>query len=72
MTLSDLCHCISGALSDASSSKYRRRFWIVLSTVALVVSTLTLAYCQNLANFFVDLAGVGPGDWSEQRGDLVL
>ena len=62
---------ISGALSDASSSKYRRRFWIVLSTIALVISTFTLAYCQNLANFFVDLAGAGPGDWSEQRAELV-
>jgi len=62
---------ISGALSDASSSKYRRRFWIVLSTTALVISTFTLAYCQDLANLFVDLAGVGPGDWSEQRRELV-
>lgn len=61
---------VIGALSDASSSKYRRRFWIVLSTTALVISTFTLAYCQDLANFFVDLAGVGPGDWSEQRGEL--
>lgn len=62
---------ILGALSDASTSKYRRRFWIVLSTVALVISTLTLAYCQEIAAFFVDLGGAGNGDWDERRKDMV-
>ncbi|KAF8640148.1 hypothetical protein AX17_001384 [Amanita inopinata Kibby_2008] len=59
------------AVSDSSTSKYRRRFWIVLSTIALVVSTLTLAYCQGLAAFFVDLFGVGAGDWDEERNKRV-
>jgi solute carrier family 45 protein 1/2/4 len=58
---------VIGALSDASSSKYRRRFWIIASTVALVISTLTLAYVKVIAAFLVDLAGVGAGDWSEKR-----
>jgi len=58
---------VIGALSDSSSSKYRRRFWIVLSTVALVLSTLALAFCKEIAGFVVDLAGVGSGDWSEKR-----
>lgn len=62
---------ISGALSDSSSSKYRRRFWIILSTVALVISTFTLAYCKELAEFFVDFIGVGVGDWAEKRIDKV-
>ncbi|KAF8165226.1 major facilitator superfamily domain-containing protein [Crassisporium funariophilum] len=62
---------IIGALSDSSSSKYRRRFWIMLSTAALVISTLTLAYCKELAAFFVDLAAVGDGDWTEKRADRV-
>lgn len=62
---------ILGALSDSSSSKYRRRFWIILSTVALVISTLTLAYCQELAEFFVTLIGVGAGDWTEEHTDRV-
>ncbi|KAF8974437.1 hypothetical protein BDZ97DRAFT_1646725 [Flammula alnicola] len=62
---------VIGALSDASSSKYRRRFWIVISTVALVISTITLAYCNELAAFFVDLFGVGAGDWTERRNDLL-
>jgi solute carrier family 45 protein 1/2/4 len=62
---------ISGALSDASSSKYRRRFWIFLSTIALVLSTLTLAYCREIAAFCVDLVGIGDGDWTERRNKLV-
>ncbi|KDR83615.1 hypothetical protein GALMADRAFT_235899 [Galerina marginata CBS 339.88] len=60
-----------GALSDASTSKYRRRFWIGVSTIALVVSTITLAYCQELSQFFVDLLGVGDGDWTERRNIIV-
>lgn len=62
---------ILGALSDSSSSKYRRRFWIVLSTVALVISTLTLAFCQELAEFFVNLIAAGAGDWTEKHIDTV-
>lgn len=61
----------SGALSDSSTSKYRRRFWIILSTIALVISTFTLAYCQELAGFIVDIVGVGAGDWDEQRDKQV-
>jgi hypothetical protein len=62
---------LSGALSDSSTSRYRRRYWIMLSTVALVLSTLTLAYCQELAAFFVDLLAVGAGDWDEKRNKQV-
>ncbi|KAJ7129532.1 hypothetical protein C8R44DRAFT_777013 [Mycena epipterygia] len=58
---------VIGAVSDSSTSKYRRRYWIVLSTVALVVSTLILAYCQALASLLVDALAVGAGDWDEQR-----
>ncbi|KII95051.1 hypothetical protein PLICRDRAFT_128474 [Plicaturopsis crispa FD-325 SS-3] len=58
---------VIGAISDSSSSKYRRRYWIGLSTAVLVFSTLTLAYCQNLAAFFVDVFGGGAGDWDPKR-----
>ncbi|KAF9451657.1 MFS general substrate transporter [Macrolepiota fuliginosa MF-IS2] len=58
---------VIGAVSDSSTSKYRRRFWIILSTIALVISTLTLAYCIPLAEFWVDLFAVGSGDWDETR-----
>jgi len=57
---------VIGAISDASTSKYRRRYWVVLSTIVLVISTLTLAYCQQIAAFFVDLFGGGAGSWDPQ------
>ena len=56
-----------GAISDSSTSKYRRRYWIVSSTAVLVVSTLVLAYCKQLATFLVDLFGGGQGDWDPKR-----
>lgn len=55
-----------GAISDASTSKYRRRYWVVLSTFVLCVSTVTLAYCQSIASFLVDLFGGGAGSWDPQ------
>ncbi|PCH41129.1 MFS general substrate transporter [Wolfiporia cocos MD-104 SS10] len=54
---------VIGAISDASTSKYRRRYWVVLSTLVLVISTVTLAYCQNIAAFLVDILGGGAGSW---------
>ncbi|THV08418.1 MFS general substrate transporter [Dendrothele bispora CBS 962.96] len=62
---------VIGAISDSSTSKYRRRYWIVLATVVLVLSTFILAYCEALAAFFVDLVGVGAGDWDEKRNRQV-
>lgn len=61
----------AGAISDASTSKYRRRFWIVLSTFALVVSTLTIAYCREIAAFFVDLLGSNAGSWDPKYSKAV-
>ncbi|KAJ6598926.1 hypothetical protein DFH09DRAFT_1129584 [Mycena vulgaris] len=58
---------VIGAVSDSSTSKYRRRFWVILSTVALVASTLTLAYCQSIAGLLVDLFAIGVGDWDDKR-----
>ncbi|KAF7433062.1 hypothetical protein PC9H_005008 [Pleurotus ostreatus] len=60
-----------GAISDSSPSKYRRRYWIMLSTFVLVISTFTLAYCESFAAFFVDLFGVGDGSWDERRNNRV-
>ncbi|KAF5344144.1 hypothetical protein D9758_008829 [Tetrapyrgos nigripes] len=62
---------VIGAISDSSNSKYRRRYWVVLATVVLVISTFILAYCEALAAFFVDLFGVGAGDWDERRNRQV-
>lgn len=58
---------MTGAISDSSHSKFRRRYWVILSTVALVLSTGALAYCQSIASFFVDLFGGGAGDWDPER-----
>ncbi|KAJ8086780.1 hypothetical protein PM082_005605 [Marasmius tenuissimus] len=58
---------VIGAISDSSPSKYRRRYWIMTSTLVLVLSTFVLAYCKELAAFFVDAFGVGAGDWDERR-----
>lgn len=60
-----------GAISDSSTSKYRRRYWIASSTAVLVFSTLVLAYCKELAAFLVDLFGGGQGDWDPKRADYV-
>ena len=37
----------------------------------LVVSTLTLAYCKQLAAFLVDLFGGGQGDWDPERANYI-
>ncbi|KIJ56704.1 hypothetical protein M422DRAFT_57368 [Sphaerobolus stellatus SS14] len=52
-----------GAVSDNSTSRYRRRFWIAWSTVVLVISCLALAYAETLGTFFTDFFGGGVGDW---------
>ncbi|KAF9268105.1 MFS general substrate transporter [Marasmius fiardii PR-910] len=62
---------VIGAISDSSSSKYRRRYWIATSTVVLVISTFVLAYCKEMAAFFVDLLRIGAGDWDERRNRQV-
>ena len=41
------------------------------STLALVVSTLTLAYCREIAGFFVDLFGGGAGSWDPKYSKTV-
>ncbi|KZT62932.1 MFS general substrate transporter [Calocera cornea HHB12733] len=48
-----------GAISDSSASNWRRRYWVVTSTGALIVSTLTLAYCVGIAEVLVDIFAAG-------------
>lgn len=52
-----------GAISDSSTSRYRRRFWVVASSALLVISLLGLAYTEPVARAIVDLFGGGQGDW---------
>lgn len=56
-----------GAISDSSTSKYRRRYWVVSSTAVLALSMFALAYCREIAAFFVDILGGGAGDWDPKR-----
>ena len=51
-----------GAISDSSRSRYRRRYWVVTSTIALVISTLVLAYCKEIAAIFVSRTGSQPSN----------
>ena len=41
------------------------------STAVLVISTLILAYCKQLAAFLVDLFEGGQGDWDPKRVDYI-
>ena len=52
-----------GAVSDSSHSKYRRRYWIVSSTLLLVLSGLGLAFTEPIAETLVGLFGGGQGGW---------
>ncbi|GJJ07487.1 hypothetical protein Clacol_001689 [Clathrus columnatus] len=58
-----------GAISDSTTSKYRRRFWITWSTVVLVISCLALAYAHNIASVLVDVFRGGAGDWDPKRNE---
>ncbi len=60
-----------GAISDSSTSKYRRRYWIVASTILLVISTLGLAFTEPVAEAIVDVFGGGQGDWDPKHARLV-
>nr|XP_018264346.1 solute carrier family 45, member 1/2/4 [Kwoniella dejecticola CBS 10117]OBR86504.1 solute carrier family 45, member 1/2/4 [Kwoniella dejecticola CBS 10117] len=60
-----------GAISDSSTSKYRRRYWIVTATILLVLSGLGLAFTEPVAKAIVDLFGGGQGDWDPRSVKLV-
>jgi len=48
---------LAGALSDASSSRFRRRVWVVGSSAVLVLSALLLAFSANVAKFILFFLG---------------
>lgn len=58
---------IIGALSDNSSSRYRRRRWVVYTTVLITLSALMLAFASEIATGLVDLFNRGQGDWDPKR-----
>ncbi|CAO1614177.1 unnamed protein product [Parajaminaea phylloscopi] len=57
-----------GHLSDeCSDRRYRRRSWMLGSTVVILISTLLLAYVTPIAEFIVDFLGIGLADWDPVR-----
>ena len=58
---------IIGALSDNSSSRYRRRRWVVYTTALITLSALMLAFASEMATGLVDLFNRGQGDWDPKR-----
>jgi solute carrier family 45 protein 1/2/4 len=58
---------VIGAISDSSTSKYRRRYWITLSTAVLVFSSLILAYTTSIAALLVDFIRKHPDPWDPRR-----
>ncbi|KAL7419823.1 hypothetical protein Q5752_005739 [Cryptotrichosporon argae] len=60
-----------GAISDSSTSRYRRRYWIVTATLLLVFSGLGLAFTETVARALVDLFGGGQGNWDPRNAKLV-
>lgn len=58
----------TGALSDSSPGGFRRRFYIVLSTLLIILSTIVIAYARELASLLCSSSIFGGvGDWDPQR-----
>ncbi|GAA5963168.1 hypothetical protein JCM21900_002938 [Sporobolomyces salmonicolor] len=61
-----------GALSDSSNSRYRRRFYIVVSAALIVISTLFVAYARQLSDFICSLSGLGDWDPSQKEREQTV
>lgn len=61
-----------GALSDSSSSRYRRRFFILVSSFFVVFATLVVAYAHTIAAILQSLSGLGDWDPSQEEGTKSL
>ncbi|SCZ94417.1 BZ3500_MvSof-1268-A1-R1_Chr12-2g03885 [Microbotryum saponariae] len=60
---------IIGALSDASRTKYRRRAFIAASATSVIVSTLFVAYANEIGSLLSGWSGLG--DWDPKQEDHV-
>lgn len=58
---------VVGCLSDASNSEFRRRYYMLVSTLFILLSTLALAFAQPVSEALVDLFALGLGDWDPVR-----
>ena len=63
---------IVGAISDSSTSPYRRRQFILLSTLLIIVSTLCVAYARQIASVISSVAGLGDWDPKEEEWEAAV
>ncbi|EGG05492.1 uncharacterized protein MELLADRAFT_116801 [Melampsora larici-populina 98AG31] len=57
-----------GIISDLNSkSLHRRRTWIVISTLILLISLISLSFCTPLGIFMNYLIGGDQGDWDPKK-----
>lgn len=62
-----LAQPVIGSISDASTSSFRRRYYMLFSTAFIFTSTLTLAFSQPIAEVIIDFLNLGLGDWDPVR-----
>lgn len=58
---------VIGILSDLSTSRYRRRQYIVWSTIVLAACTIFLAFSMPIASALADILHAGLADWDPVR-----
>ncbi|KAH9821071.1 hypothetical protein DFH28DRAFT_1050696 [Melampsora americana] len=59
---------ILGMISDLNyKSLHRRRTWIVISTLILLISLISLSFCQPLGLMLTYIIGSDQGDWDPER-----
>lgn len=58
-----------GALSDATTSRYRRRAYIAISATLVILSTLVVAWARAIASVLCSLDGLG--DWDPSRSQAI-
>jgi solute carrier family 45 protein 1/2/4 len=49
-----------GAVSDSSTSKYRRRYWVAMSTLVLFFAAVGLAFAIPISETFVSFFKTHP------------
>lgn len=62
---------VIGALSDSSRSRYRRRGYIIGSSLFLLLSTIGVAFAKPLASLWISIWGSGIGDWDPLKSSLI-
>ncbi|CEH13332.1 Sucrose transporter and related proteins [Ceraceosorus bombacis] len=61
-----------GSMSDRSTSRFRRRKYMLSAALVLSLSTLLVAFSRPLSELLADITGVGMGDWDPTREKTVV